>query len=510
MVWLLTAELAWPVDLHYTPIAPNDGVVDIRHAGDGSDRLFLVQQEGRVFIWRDGAVEAQPFLDIRARVRDSGNEQGLLSLAFDPAHAQNGRVYAWYTNLAGDMVLARFTLGGDPDQVDVSTEQVLLTVAQPFSNHNGGRVLFGPDGMLYLSIGDGGGSGDPTNAGQSLNTLLGKIIRIDVSAGEGAYAIPPDNPFVQNDGARDEIWAWGLRNPWRMAFDALAGDLYIADVGQNAVEEVNVQDAGSGGGENYGWNRMEGDQCFQSASCDMEELTLPVSVYGHDVGCSVTGGEVYRGERYPALAGVYLFGDFCSGRIWGLSRDGDEWITDLLDDTAFNIVTFGSDESGELYLSSGQDVYRISDGPFVEPGFEMNAGLNDAWVNPDAPFQGLFVTVFPELGLVFIAWFTFDSVPASGGEAVFGAADQRWVTALGAIEGHRAVLEAELTSGGVFNDSDPLATQQPSYGMITLEFEDCSSGAVSYDFPGPGLSGAFTIERPLDSNVALCEALSAD
>jgi glucose/arabinose dehydrogenase len=512
-------SVPWPgaaaiaIDLQFTQVTGTPQVVDIRHAGDGSGRLFLVQRNsGRIHILKDGQVQATPFLDIGDRVLSSGGEQGLLSLAFAPDYPSSGLFYVWYTKLSGDMSLSRFSVSADPDLADANSEEELLEVAQPFAHHNGGRLLFGPDRMLYLSIGDGGSGGDPQGNGQSLDTLLGKIIRIDVDPALTPYGFPPDNPFVANGAARDEIWAYGLRNPWRMSFDRLTGELYIADVGQNSVEEVNHQSFGSAGGQNYGWNIMEGDQCFGGGNCSTQGLTLPVAQYLHGLGCSVTGGEVYRGGNYPGLAGVYLYGDFCSGRIWGLTRDGEAWQTGLLADAAFNIMTFGEDQAGEIYLSSGAGVYLLSDGePVSQPPATINRGLTDAWVNANAPFQGMFITVFPDLERIFLAWFSFDSEPPpQNATAVFGAPDQRWVTALGSYQGHRADLKAELTTGGRFNASDPTAAQDTGYGTISIEFWHCNLATVEYDFPGPGLSGAFSVHRVLDDNVGLCEALSGD
>ncbi|MBT8063060.1 MAG: PQQ-dependent sugar dehydrogenase, partial [Gammaproteobacteria bacterium] len=301
------------------------------------------------------------------------------------------------------------------------------------------------------------------------------------------------------------------RNPWRISFDPDRGDLFIADVGQNSLEEINVQDAGSGGGENYGWNIMEGSECFAADPCSQSGLTLPVAQYSHSLGCSVTGGEVYRGIDYPDLQGLYLYGDFCSGRIWGLGRQGSGWSSELLVDSAFNILTFGRDESGNIYLSDGNAVYLVSDGPPAgNPGFQVSEWLNDAWVRDGAPFQGLFITVFPVLEQVFVAWFSFDSMPAGDGSAEFGASDQRWVTAIGPYAGNEATLQAELTTGGRFNSAQPLATQDGAYGALDIVFEDCNHATLTYDFPGAGLSGSFDISRALNSNIAMCKANATD
>ena len=332
------------------PVAQGlDRPVVITHAGD--DRLFVAEQPGRVRIIRDGAVLSTAFLDIRGRVR-SGGERGLLGLAFPPDHAETGRFYVYYTDSGGNSVLSRFSLAGEPDRADPDSEQVLLRQDQPYANHNGGQLAFGPDGYLYFALGDGGSGGDPLRAGQDLSTLLGKLLRLDVAGNE--LAIPADNPFVGVAGARPEIWAYGLRNAWRFSFDRATGDLYIADVGQNAYEEVNLQRAASAGGENYGWNVMEGNGCFQpSSGCGTAGLVLPIFVYPHGPqwGASITGGYLYRGAGAPELVGKYLFGDYVSGRVWTATETGGAWNLELLLDTRFNLSTFGEDAAGEVYLA---------------------------------------------------------------------------------------------------------------------------------------------------------------
>lgn len=332
--------------------------VAITHAGDGSGRLFVVEQGGTVRIVRNGVVEPAPFLNISSLVTPTGGEQGLLGLAFPPGFSARGTFYVNYTNrtAVGNTVIARFGLGGNADVADLASRRELLTIVQPFVNHNGGQLAFGPDNLLYIGTGDGGSGGDPLGNGQSLTTLLGKLLRIDVLGPAVPYAIPAGNPFA------NEIWAYGLRNPWRFSFDRLNGDLYLADVGEGLVEEVNFQPAGSGAGANYGWNVLEGSRCFSDPACSSVALTLPVAEYLHGSGdCSVTGGYVYRGS-ITALAGVYLYGDFCSGRIWGLRRSGSTFENRLLSDTPFLISTFGEDEAGELYLAdyASGDIYRIS------------------------------------------------------------------------------------------------------------------------------------------------------
>jgi glucose/arabinose dehydrogenase len=336
--------------------------VGIAHAGDGSGRLFVLEKVGRIRVVRDGALLPAPFLDISDRVGSSGSEQGLLGLAFHPGYAQNGLFFVNYTDRAGDTVVSRFSLGADPARADPASEVVLLALEQPAANHNGGHLAFGPDGYVYIGTGDGGASGDRFGNGQNGATLLGAMLRLDVDGGE-PYAVPPGNPFLDDPGVRDEIWAIGLRNPWRYSFDRLTGELYIADVGQNQYEEVNVQPAGSPGGENYGWPIMEASHCFpESQTCSQEGLILPVVEYDHGQGCSVTGGYVYRGETFPSLRGIYLFGDYCSGRIWGLARSaGGTWQAAELAQTDLRISSFGEDEAGELYvLDMGNGVlYRI-------------------------------------------------------------------------------------------------------------------------------------------------------
>ncbi|MES0363368.1 MAG: PQQ-dependent sugar dehydrogenase [Desulfobacteria bacterium] len=325
--------------------------VDITHAGDGSGRLFITLQGGRVVIFDGVQILSPPFLDINSLV-SSGGERGLLGAAFHPNYVGNGFFYVSYTDTAGDSVIARYSVSLDPNRADPTSGVILLTIPQPFSNHNGGQLHFGPDGYLYIGIGDGGSGGDPQNNGQDLGKLLGKILRIDVDSGF-PFTVPPDNPFVGVVGAREEIWSFGLRNPWRFSFDRLTGDMFIGDVGQNSWEEVDFQPANSTGGENYGWRLMEGNSCFNPAiNCNNGTLTLPILVYDHSVGCSVTGGYLYRGSKNPNLNGLYFYGDFCSGLIWGAQEDGlGGWNTTVLLDTNFSISTFGEDESGEIYFA---------------------------------------------------------------------------------------------------------------------------------------------------------------
>lgn len=319
---------------------------------DGSGRLFVIEKAGRIRIIQNGGLLLQPFLDISQRVGSERNEQGLLGLAFHPQYTQNGRFFVNYTDNNGDTVIARFQVSADPNVADPNSEVKILGVGQPFANHNGGVLAFGPDGYLYAGLGDGGSQGDPSGNGQSLNTLLGKILRIDVDS-EEPYAIPPDNPFG------DEIWVYGLRNPWRISFDTLTDDLYIGDVGQNAWEEIDFLPAGSPGGANFGWNYREGAHDYEGNA--PAGLIEPVAEYSHpEGGCSITGGYVYRGPM-PEWNGIYLYGDYCTGLIWGLIGSDNGWQNQLLFDVDVTITSFGQDETGELYLvSDNGGVYRLT------------------------------------------------------------------------------------------------------------------------------------------------------
>ena len=338
--------------------------VDISHAGD--ERLFVVERAGRIrVVEANGTVLTTPFLDIDARVGSNDGEQGLLGLVFHPDYASNGYFYVNYTNNSGDTRISRFQVGsGTPNQANPASELILLAVDQDFANHNGGDLNFGPDGYLYIGLGDGGSSSDPNEHAQDLGSLLGKMLRLDVNAGS-PYAIPPDNPFTATVGARAEIWALGLRNPWRFSFDRLTGDLYIADVGQDDWEEVDFQAASSPGGENYGWDCYEGNASFELAGCGSpSNYIFPIHVYDHNEGCSITGGYVYRGSQYPALGGHYLFADFCSSKLWSLKRDGQGvWQTTSLGDVPLNPSSFGENVDGELFIagySNNGVIYRVT------------------------------------------------------------------------------------------------------------------------------------------------------
>lgn len=346
--------------------------VGIADPEDGSGRLFVIEQAGRIRIIRDGKLVTAPFLDIRRRIA-SGGERGLLGLAFHPDFPNDPRLFVDYTDRNGNSVISSFTVSpNSPNRADPDSERFILRFDQPYANHNGGGLAFGPDGDLYIATGDGGSAGDPHGNGQRLDTLLGKLLRIQVGAADGSkplYAIPPDAPFAKKADARPEIRAYGLRNPWRFSFDRLTGDLWIGDVGQGSKEEVDRIAASTPPNKapNFGWNIMEGTACYPpSSSCDKSRLTLPVTEYGHSQGCAIIGGYVGRNPAEPLLYGGYLFSDNCSGRIWAISAAGpDRQKPTLLLDTRHPISSFGEDEAGQLYavdLASGV-LFRIVASP---------------------------------------------------------------------------------------------------------------------------------------------------
>ena len=342
-----------------------DTPIGLTNAGDGSGRLYVNEQRGVVkVVEADGSVRAAPFLDLSGKVL-SGGERGLLGLAFHPGFPGDPRIYVDYTRTPdGATVIGE--LRATPDRADSASERALLVIPQPFANHNGGQLAFGPDGDLYIGMGDGGSGGDPMGNGQNTRALLGKILRINVDgphAAGKAYAIPRDNPFAPG-GARPgagapEVWAYGLRNPWRFSFDRENGDLYIGDVGQAAWEEIDRQPGDSRGGEDYGWNVMEGRHCY-AGPCDQRPYVLPIAEYGHDKGCAVTGGYVYRGTRQPSLDGVYVFGDYCSGIVFTLQVDEGTITPKQVLSSGASISSFGVGEDGEIYLVDARgSIYRV-------------------------------------------------------------------------------------------------------------------------------------------------------
>ncbi len=368
--------------------------VDLQNAGDGSNRIFVVEQAGiiKVFANDAGVSSASIFLDIRDRVDDSANEEGLLGLAFHPDYENNGYFYVNYTaDNPARTVIARYRVSAsDSNTADPNSELVMMEIDKPFSNHNAGALAFGPnDGYLYITTGDGGSGGDPQNNGQNRATLLGSILRIDVDNAAGGlhYAIPDDNPFKGNsNGWREEIFAYGLRNPWRISFDPVTGWLWAADVGQNAYEEIDIIESG----KNYGWRIMEGLHCFNPPNCDTTGLTLPIWEYDHSEGQSITGGYVYRGSEIPPIVGTYVYADYVSGKIWFLNYDGSGPASNVLfDDTNLFIASFGVDEQKELYICAFDGrIYKFKFNPNgVEdrPGNSQGFRLEQNYPNPFNP-----------------------------------------------------------------------------------------------------------------------------
>jgi uncharacterized repeat protein (TIGR01451 family) len=370
----------WPEISFAKPITGFTHPTHLASARDGSGRLFVIEQPGRIRIIKNGVLLATPFLDIRARVGTIYGSDGLFSVAFPPDFATKKHFYVNYVPAGGDLIIARYRLTSNPDVADPNSEEIVL-VDPRFPDHSGGELAFGPlDGYLYFGRGTGS-SGNPDNGGQDLSVLRGKIMRIDVESGNPTtYTIPATNPFVATPNARPEIWALGLRNPWSSSFDRVTGDYYIADVGNAMREEVNFQPADSPGGENYGWNIMEGSLCFEPpTNCDSTGLTLPVAEFDHSQGCaSITGGTVYRANRYPTLYGIYFYSDWCSGRLWGLQPTNGAWQSALLFDTTLAIIGFAEDESGQLWISDyyGGAIYPIKEGPPVP--IDLSLTQNDS------------------------------------------------------------------------------------------------------------------------------------
>lgn len=352
-------------DVGFEPVAEGfSRPTVITNAGD--DTLYIAEQPGMISTIVDSERSDALFLDITDRVNDAGNEQGLLGLAFPPDYADSHVFYVDYTDSDGNTVVSRFTVD-DTGVADPASEVVILQQEQPFENHNGGQLAFGPDGYLYIGLGDGGSQGDPNGNGQNLQTWLGKILRIDVDptvvpAGQ-TYVIPEDNPFADGQSGLPEIFAYGLRNPWRFSFDAETGDLLIADVGQDWIEEINLLPVGTDTAPNFGWNVMEGDTCYLEAGCDRTGITLPIMEYTHqEGGCSVTGGYVYYGENLPDFTGTYIFGDYCTGYVWqGVRADDGTWEMNGPVQSGLAISTFGVDRHGEIYVADLNTgiIYRL-------------------------------------------------------------------------------------------------------------------------------------------------------
>lgn len=340
-----------------TVVGGLDNPLYVTHAGDGSGRLFVLEQSGRIWIVQDDILQNTPFIDLSNIVSQDilfgYSERGLLGIAFHPNYEENGLFYVNYTDQEGTTRIVSYSVSADdPNLADPSSARELLSIGQPYPNHNGGHMDFGPDGYLYISVGDGGLRDDPLNAGQDPATLLGTILRIDVDDFDfdRPYGIPSDNPFTVNPNLALEVWSWGLRNVWRFSFDRATGDLYMGDVGQNQWEEINFQPADSPGGENYGWKAFEANLRYLGPD-PVTDVVMPVAYYDHSEGCSITGGYVYRGEAIPELQGAYLYSDYCSGNLWAAYRNTDmEWEFGLVARTGRSVSSFGEDEAGELYL----------------------------------------------------------------------------------------------------------------------------------------------------------------
>lgn len=467
------------IDLQFTQVSDLGSVVDIKHAGDGSQRLFLLQQSGVIRILSNGELITTPFIDISSKIV-SGGEQGLLSLAFSPDFPTNNHVYLYYTNREGNTVLSRLIAQGNTLNPD--SEEILLIVNQPFGNHNGGRLEFGPDGMLYLGLGDGGSGGDPQNNSQNSQTLLGKLIRLNVDNPISGSIIPADNPFVNDPNTLSEIWALGLRNPWRIAFDSVTGNLFIADVGQAEFEEVNFQPANSKGGENYGWNIAEGPACFNSSTCNMNGLTPPIASYDHTEGCSITGGQVYRGSLYPDLAGRYLYGDFCTGRIWSAQNVNNNWQIEILRENGSGMLTFGEDQSGNIYLSTSAGVFLISDGAPITSNttsIPIDGSLSGSYTVDGLLDQGIIITIGNNTQgqFIFVAWFTYDQ----NGQPL-------WLVGNDALIENttQTTLRMQRLEGPSFLDFSNQQATRVDVGSMTLTAINCNTIQANFDFGSLG------------------------
>ncbi|MEE8523494.1 MAG: PQQ-dependent sugar dehydrogenase [Thermoanaerobaculia bacterium] len=445
--------------------------VAITHAGDG--RLFITLQAGQIVIFENGQVRPQPFLDIRNRV-GSGGERGLLSTAFHPRYAQNGFFYVDYTNLAGTTVVARYRVSADPDMALTGSEAILLEIQQPFANHNGGQLQFGPDEFLYVGMGDGGSGNDPGCRAQDGSTLLGKMLRLDVDQNAGSppfHGIPAGNPFV-GTGIEDEVWALGLRNPWRFSFDRQTGDLLIADVGQNRREEIDFQPASSSGGDNYGWKVMEGTLCLGSTSgcaspvpgCNAPQYTPPVLEYDHGGGrCAVVGGYVYRGDEILELAGHYVYGDLCAGTLWAATRGGGSWSAQVLSPAVPGLVTFGEDAAGEIYLAAGSVLYRLA-GPAP-----AQAGILELTAASFTAQEGAAATVTVSRsggsdGAVSVDYATADGSATAPGDYVAIAGTLTWQDGDRATKSFAVALVDDLLVEG--EESLTVALSAPAGGAV--------------------------------------------
>lgn len=467
LLWAAQAQAVEVGNLRLDLSASFSGTpTSIAHSGD--ERLFIALKDGRIVIFENGALRRDTFLDIRGRVDDGGGEQGLLGLAFHPNYAQNGFFYVTYNVRGNDLILSRFAVSGDPSAASASSERRLLRIEHPFFAHNGGQLQFGPDGYLYMSSGDGGNVFDPQCNGQNLGTLLGGMLRLDVDQNidqEPYYGVPSDNPFVDDETARPEIYAYGLRNPWRFSFDRERGDMFIADVGQFRREEINRLPASSPGGENFGWKMMEGTRCTGETqgcgdvpACNAPEYTAPIIEYTHDDGgCAVTGGYVYRGRQNPALDGAYFYGDFCTGQIFAAVDNGGEWTAHEIPPRLTGLTTFGEGADGELYLAKRNELYRLATNAPADcvPGTTvmcLNRGrfaVEATWRTADASGTGQVSVLSDESGYF---WFFSESNAEMMVKVLDGCAtglETYWVFAAGLTNVEVTLKVTDSTTGAV-------------------------------------------------------------
>jgi uncharacterized protein (TIGR03437 family) len=518
LVCAVAAAQEWPTVRLHAVVRGLENITDIAAPADGSGRLFVLEQRGRVRVVRNGTLVSTPVLNIVERVVCCG-ERGLLGIAFPPGFAQKQYFYVNYTDREGATVVARYRLI-DREVANPQSEEQILRIPQPFANHNGGQLQFGPDGFLYVGMGDGGSANDPQDNGQRPGVLLGKMLRIDTESGTAPYAIPSTNPFLERAEFRREIWAIGLRNPWRFSFDRETNDLWIADVGQNRAEEVNFTPGSSRGGENYGWRIMEGLQCrVATEMCNRDGLVIPVLEYTRERGdVSVSGGYVYRGRRFPALRGIYFYGDFGSGRLWGVRRTGDRWENRELIDSPLEISTFGQDEAGEVYVGDyGGIVYILAAGPpAVSANGVVNAASFSTGVVPGSlatvfgsgitSFNGVVqASTFPlptELGAVTVT-LNGTRVPVVGTANVNGQEQINFQVPFELAGSARATLVVNANGASSAPVEVPIAPAQPEIFAVTRAGDSITVWATGLGaVTNPPATGQPGLSSPLARTVA--------
>ena len=490
------ANLSVILQSYATGFSSPVAIANSRVAGDG--RLFIVQKGGQIKIIRaDGSVASTPYLDITSRVNSGANERGMLGLAFHPNYGTNGFFFVTYNNSAGALVVSRFTKSAsNPDLADNTTERIIITVPHPtYDNHNGGNIAFGPDGYLYIGTGDGGSGGDPFNSGQNKDSLLGKILRLDINSGN-PYAIPAGNPFVGQAGL-DEVWAWGLRNPWRFSFDRSTGDLFIADVGQGAWEEVNWQQANGTGGQNYGWRCYEGYAAYNTSGCGASSsYTQPVTVYDHGNGrCSLTGGYRYRGNAYPNMSGYYFFADYCNGQLFSITPGGSPgtWVQEIQGQYSVNISTFGEDINGEIYVASLSNgvIYRlqstVSSSDTTPPTVSLTAPANNATLTGTIAINANASDNVAVAKVDFIIDGTISNTDTASPYSY------NWNTASTVNGSHTIVARATDSSGNVTNSSQ-ISVTTSNFSNLPAPWQGRDIGSVAAPGNAAYAAGVFTIE----------------